>query len=73
APIALIILSVAFIQAGKKKLGLFTLFMALAAAVIWIYHWTFGFGANVAIPETLSALALSAWVIKLSHEIFINL
>ncbi|MEM0488295.1 MAG: DUF998 domain-containing protein [Candidatus Bathyarchaeia archaeon] len=73
APIALIILSVAFIQAGKKKLGLFTLFMALTAAVIWIYHWTFGFGANVAIPETLSALALSAWVIKLSHEIFINL
>lgn len=73
APIALIILSIAFIQADKKKLGLFTLFMALIATVIWIYHWTFGFGANVAIPETLSALALSAWAIKLSHEILINL
>lgn len=72
SPIALITLSIAFIQAGKKRLGLFTLLMALVAAVIWIYHWTFGFGANVAIPEALSALALSTWAIKLSHEILVS-
>jgi hypothetical membrane protein len=68
SPIALMVLCAAFAFVGKKKLGLFTFLTALFAAAVWIIHWTVGFGANVAIPEALSALAASIWAITLGFE-----
>ncbi|MDW8022621.1 MAG: DUF998 domain-containing protein [Nitrososphaerota archaeon] len=63
SPIALLVLCAAFAQAGKRRMGLFTFIVALFAAAVWVFQWTVGFGANVAIPEALSALAFSVWAI----------
>jgi hypothetical membrane protein len=65
-PIAMLVLTAAFLMSAKAKMGLFTFLVAAFAATVWIIQWTVGFGSNVAIPETLSALAASAWTIVLS-------
>lgn len=68
SPIALLILCAAFALVGKKKLGLFTFLVALFAVAVWVFQWTVGFGVNVAIPETLSALAASVWAVTLGYK-----
>ncbi len=65
-PIAMLVLTAAFLKNANAKMGLFTFLVAAFAAAVWIIQWTVGFGSNVAIPETLSALAASAWTIVLS-------
>jgi hypothetical protein len=35
---------------------------------VWAIQWTIGFGSNVAIPETLSALSAFAWFIVLGFK-----
>jgi len=67
-PISMLILTAAFLMKAKVKIGLFTFLVAAFAAVVWVIHWTVGFGSNVAIPEALSALAASAWAIVLSTK-----
>ncbi|MEM3725737.1 MAG: DUF998 domain-containing protein [Candidatus Bathyarchaeia archaeon] len=64
-PIAMLVLTATFLKKVKTKMGLFTFLVAAFAAAVWIIQWTVGFGSNVAIPETLSALAASAWAIVL--------
>ncbi|MEM2521737.1 MAG: DUF998 domain-containing protein [Candidatus Bathyarchaeia archaeon] len=68
SPIALLVLCVAFVQARQVKMGWFTFSVALFAAAVWVFHWTVGFGANVAIPEALSALAASVWAVVVGYE-----
>lgn len=65
SPIALLVITVAFMRMAKPKMGAFTFIIALTAAAVWIIHWTVGFGSNVAIPEALSAIAASTWAIVL--------
>ncbi|MEM3731797.1 MAG: DUF998 domain-containing protein [Candidatus Bathyarchaeia archaeon] len=67
-PIAMLTLTAAFIIGHKKKMGIFTFLIAAFAALVWIIQWTVGFGPNVAIPETLSALAASAWAVVLGTK-----
>jgi len=67
-PIAMLTLSIAFLFTKKTKLGIFTFLTAIFAAAIWIFHWTVGFGSNVAIPEALSAVAASMWAIVLGFK-----
>jgi hypothetical membrane protein len=67
-PLAMLFLVVAFALAGKKRLSVFTLAVALFAAATWIFQWTIGFGSNVAIPETLSALSASTWSVIMGFK-----
>ncbi|MCJ7424066.1 DUF998 domain-containing protein [Candidatus Bathyarchaeota archaeon] len=65
-PISMLINATALSLSGKTKTGLFTLLAALVAASAWIIQWTVEFGPNVAIPETISAISASAWMVALS-------
>jgi hypothetical membrane protein len=49
-------------------MSIFTFLTAIFAATVWIFHWTVGFGSNVAIPEALSAVAASMWAIVLGFK-----
>jgi hypothetical membrane protein len=66
APIALIILTVGFILCKKHSMAVFTFAVGVLAALPWILQFAFNYVPNVAIPETLSALLISAWAIILS-------
>lgn len=63
-PISMFILGAAFLRTLKMKLGLFTVIAALVAAIVW----TISFGEGVAIPETLSGLSASAWLVVLGFK-----
>lgn len=67
-PVSMLVVGVAFLLTAKVKLGFFTFLAAIVAALIWVMQWTIGFGSNVAIPETLSALSASTWSIVLGFK-----
>ena len=64
-PIAMLILMWAFAQVGKVKTALYTLLVAIVAAVPWVIQFAVHYVSDVAIPETISALSASAWAIAL--------
>lgn len=64
-PIAMLVLMWAFAQVGKVKTALYTLLVAIAAAVPWVIQFAVRYVGDVAIPETISALSASAWAIAL--------
>jgi hypothetical membrane protein len=68
APIALFILTCAFYINRQSGLAASTSAIAAAAALPWILEFTVSYAPGVAIPETLSGLAISAWVITLSAK-----
>jgi hypothetical protein len=43
--------------------------MAVVAALPWILPLAFHYVPNVDIPETISAIAVSAWTIAFSYKI----
>lgn len=65
-PLSMLVISVAFAAIGKLKIGLFTFLMAIFAAIVWAAQFSLRPFSGVAIPETLSALSVSAWSIVLS-------
>jgi hypothetical membrane protein len=70
APIALFILTCSFALERKWGLAAFSVLIGLVAAVPWILQLTINYVPNVAIPETISAVAVSAWAIVLSIKMF---
>lgn len=68
APIALFILTCAFYLNRDRKMAAFTVAIGIAAALPWILQFTINYVPNVAIPETVSALAVSAWAITISQK-----
>ena len=64
-PIALWILTGAFWTNGQKTMSIFTLAIGIAAATPWILEFTIHYAANVAIPEFISGIVTSIWVIVL--------
>jgi len=64
-PIAMLVLMWAFVQVGKVKTALYTLLVAIVAAVPWVIQFAVHYVSDVAIPETISALSASAWAIAL--------
>jgi hypothetical membrane protein len=67
-PAALCILTVALYQKGAVKFAIFTLSTSFIAAAPWLLFFMFHYVANVAIPETISAIAGSIWVITISYK-----
>lgn len=68
-PISLFILTAGFGLGHQIKRSLLTLAVALVAAAPWILFFTIHFVPNEAIPETISGLAGSVWIITISYKI----
>ncbi|MGQ9726051.1 MAG: DUF998 domain-containing protein [Candidatus Bathycorpusculaceae bacterium] len=69
-PLSALVIGATFIIEADLKMGLFTFIVAFFAALVWIIQWTVGFGRGVAIPEALSAIAASLWIIVVSFKMF---
>ena len=67
-PISLIVVTGAFWLAGQVRMAIFTLTTAFATAIPWILHFSIHYVAGVAIPEIISALAVSIWVLVASSK-----
>jgi hypothetical membrane protein len=68
APIALFILTFGFWLNHQRGIAAFTVAVGVAAALPWIMLFTFNYVPNVAIPEFLSALAVSVWAVFLGKK-----
>jgi hypothetical membrane protein len=68
-PVALLVLTVALYRCQAVKLAVFTLVSSFVVAVPWILFVIVRYVPNVAIPEIISSLAVSFWVIVLSYRI----
>jgi hypothetical membrane protein len=68
APIALFILTFGFLLSRLRGMAVFTVLVGVAAALPWLLLFTFNYVPNVAIPEFLSGLAVSAWAIVLGKK-----
>jgi hypothetical membrane protein len=69
-PIALLAIAAYFFTIKQKRSGVFTLLVALFAAVAWVFYFLVRYVPGVAIPELLSALAVSAWAIAVGWRIY---
>jgi len=68
APIALFILTFGFWLNHQRGIAAFTVAVGVGAALPWILLFTFNYVPNVAIPEFLSALAVSVWAMFLGKK-----
>jgi hypothetical membrane protein len=68
-PIALFILTCAFFLNGQSCLAASSVIIGVVAALPWILEFTLYYVPGVAIPETVSALAISVWAIVLATKI----
>jgi hypothetical membrane protein len=68
APIALFILTYALYHNHHKGLAMFTVAIGVIAALPWILEFTLHYVSGIAIPETISGLAVSVWVIALATK-----
>jgi hypothetical membrane protein len=66
-PISMLILVGAFWIEGKRKISIFTLAMALSAAIVWGLQLTIHYVSNVAIPEFVSGLFGATWMLVASY------
>ena len=67
-PISLLLLTVAYFRSAKPAKGWFTLATASFAALVWILEFSLRYVPGVAIPETLSALAVSLWTVVIGFQ-----
>jgi hypothetical membrane protein len=68
APISLFILTGAFWLSHQRSLALFTVLVGVVAALPWLLLFAFNYVPNVAVPEFLSGLAVSAWTVVLAKK-----
>jgi len=66
-PGAFLVLTVALYKRKELKLAVFTLFSSFAAAAPWLIYFIVPYAPNVAIPEFISSLISSIWIIVLSY------
>jgi hypothetical membrane protein len=69
APISLLIITFAFALTHQRLAALSTFTTGVIAASPWIVLFAYRYVSNVAIPETISALAISAWVVAVCSKI----
>jgi len=68
APISLFILTCAFWLSHQRGMAVFTVSVAFVAALPWLLLFAFNYVPNVAIPESVSGIAVSAWAVVLSKK-----
>lgn len=69
-PISMFLICAEFLSSSRVRMGLFTFVAGIFAATVWIVQFAVRPFPGVAIPETLSALAASAWVVVLGYKMF---
>ena len=69
APISLFILTWAFWLANHRGMAIFTVLVGIIAALPWLLLFAFNYAPNVAIPELVSGLAVSAWAIIFCNKL----
>jgi hypothetical membrane protein len=67
-PVAFWVLAVALYLRRKVGLAFFTLFSSVVAATPWLLYIIVRYVPNVAIPEVISALISSIWIIIISYK-----
>ena len=67
-PISLFIVTSVFWLNHHRGMAIFTFLIAIAVVLPWLLLFTFNYVPNVAIPEFLSGLAVSAWTIVLGKK-----
>lgn len=65
-PISMLIIAGAFWAMNKLRIAAFTLIMALVGAAPWILLFAIRYVSGVAVPEAISSLAGSVWVVAFS-------
>ncbi|MCW4024514.1 MAG: DUF998 domain-containing protein [Candidatus Bathyarchaeota archaeon] len=68
APIALFVLTLALWLSRQRRMAGFTVLLGIVAAVVWVLEFTLHFVPNVAIPETVSGLAVCAWTLVMCKK-----
>ena len=69
-PIALLVIAVYFLSTRENNPAIFTFLIAILAATPWALYFVIHYVPGVAIPELLSALAVSAWAIVIGWRMF---
>ncbi len=69
-PIALLVVAGYLFITREKRLGWFTLLIAVFAAAPWVLYFLVQYVPGVAIPELLSALAGSAWAVVVGWRMY---
>ena len=64
-PISLFILTCSFLLDHRGRMAVFTFLIGIVAALPWLLLFIFHYVPNVAIPETVSGLAVSTWTMTL--------
>jgi hypothetical membrane protein len=67
--ISLFIVTCAFLLAHQARMAILTVAAGFVAALPWVLQFAFHYVPKVAIPETISGLAVSVWIITLSIRI----
>ncbi len=67
-PISLFIVAAAFVVVHKIRMAVFTIVIAFASALPWILYFSLYYAPNVAIPEFVSGLAGSAWIVVIGYQ-----
>ena len=68
APISLLILSCSFWLSHQRGIAVFTVAVGLVAALPWLLLFAFNYVHNVAIPESVSGIAVSVWAIVVGRK-----
>jgi hypothetical membrane protein len=68
APISLFIVTCAFWLKRQQGMAAFTVAIGVAAALPWILEFTLNYVPNVAVPEAVSGVAVSAWAIVIGKK-----
>jgi hypothetical membrane protein len=67
-PIALFIITFSFLLTHQTKLAAFTFLTGVTAALPWILQFAFDYVPNVAIPEFVSGLVITAWTVTIANK-----
>lgn len=71
-PVSMFVFTASFFLLAKPEKAVFTLAVALFAALVWVLEFVIRYVPGVAIPETLSALAASLWSAVLGFKMVSN-
>jgi hypothetical membrane protein len=62
-PLSMFLMTAYFVLASRGRMAAFTFLISVFAAVVWILEFWVPYAPGVAIPETLSGIAASIWVV----------
>jgi hypothetical membrane protein len=67
-PIALLVITGGFAFKRQTKMALFSLLIAVVAALPWVLYFSVHYVPGVAVPEAISGLAGSIWAVVLGYK-----